>query len=301
MNKLYQILYIFKTLLTNIKENYSYFLLTTTTIILTIYMLGLFWLLFENIHSVIDRDHPQKNMSALIKSDVAADAIEKAIATVRKLDEVEEVRSVSKDRAREEFVVHTPQFKKLLRGLSINPFPASLDIVLAKPLERKALKELSRQIKNVGIFEEVMYEGVFLAKYMALIRTIEYVGFLFIAILFIAVIFVVSNTIKLTLYKRKNEIEIMYLVGASRPFIKIPLYIEGCIQSILGALVAIGFLFASYALIIMRLKSIFLFDLFHTSFSFLSFHKIVFLFFLALVIGITSTTLSVNRFLQISR
>ena len=301
MNKLYQIYYEAKTLVNSIKENRNYFFLIITTIVLSMYILGLFWLLFSTIHSMLDRDSSQKHISALLKSSVSENEVFKIIPKIRTLDVIDDVRYIAKDEAKDRFIENTPQFRKLVEGLSINPFPASLEIILSKPLEQSALKKIAKEILAYRIFEDVLYEGVFLVRYPALIRAIEYVGFLFIAILFIAVIFIVSNTIKLSLYKRKREIEIMYLVGATRSFIKTPIFIESCIQSICGTSIALGLLYASYWVISLRLKSILFFDLFHSSFSFLSFPKIAFLFSLALVIGIVSTMLSVNRFLQISR
>jgi len=301
MNKLYQIFYEARTLIHSIRENRNYFFLIITTIVLSVYILGLFWLTFSNLHSILDKDSSQKHISALIKSSVAENEVFKIIPKIRTLNFIEDVRYIAKDEAADRFIKNTTQFKKLVEGLSINPFPASLEIILTKPLEEKALKKIVEDLQSYGIFEDVLYEGVFLVRYLALIRAIEYVGFLFIAILFIAVIFIVSNMIKLSLIKRKREIEIMYLVGATRSFIKTPIFIESCIQSICGTLIAVGFLYASYWIISIRLKSILFFDLFHTSFSFLSFPHIAFLFFLALVIGIVSTMLSVNKFLEISR
>jgi cell division transport system permease protein len=301
MNTFYQLFYEAKMLASSIRENRSYFFLIVTTIVLSMYILGLFGLMFSNVHSLLDRDAHEKHMSALIKNTVTEHEVFKTIPKIRALDLIEEVRYIAKDEARGRFLTNTPQFKKLVDGLSVNPFPASLEIILTKPVERNVLKKLAREIMEQEIFEEILYEGVFLVRYLALIRAIEYLGFLFIAILFIAVIFIVSNTIKLSLYKRKREIEIMYLVGATRSFIKLPIYIESCIHSICGTSLATGLLFVSYLVITMRLKSILFFELFNTSFSFLSFPKIVFLFILSLVIGIVSTMLSVNRFLEISR
>lgn len=61
-----------------------------------------------------------------------------------------------------------------------------------------------------------------------------------------AVIAIIANTIKLVIYARKEEIEIMKLVGATNLFVKIPLIVEGMIQGLLGSMIAVGALYGLF-------------------------------------------------------
>ncbi len=72
-------------------------------------------------------------------------------------------------------------------------------------------------------------------------------------LLLVAMIFIISNTLQLTISSRREEIEIMHLVGASPSFIQVPFYVEGMIQGLLGAGLALLFLFLLQRIVLLYL------------------------------------------------
>jgi len=117
--------------------------------------------------------------------------------------------------------------------------------------------------------------------------------------LLFATLFIVSNTIKLTLYARRDELEIMALVGATMRFIKIPFMLEGAIQGLLGGLISLAFLGLSFVFILAR--SVESFWLTPTGFEliFLTTNQQIIMVVSGILLGILGSLSSLRRFVRI--
>ena len=95
--------------------------------------------------------------------------------------------------------------------------------------------------------DEVQYSEEWLSRFEGLMRVVRLAGFIIGGLLCLGVLFIVTNTIKLTIYSRQEEIEIMKLVGATDWFVKIPFLIEGTIQGMVSGFVSLLALYSGYA------------------------------------------------------
>jgi cell division transport system permease protein len=119
--------------------------------------------------------------------------------------------------------------------------------------DKNAAKTASEKIKQTleemeGV-EDVQYSEEWLQRFQGLMNVIRVIGFIIGGLLCIGILFIVTNTIKLTIYSRKEEIEIFKLVGATDWFVKTPFLIEGFFQGILSSAAALGILFLGYSLL----------------------------------------------------
>jgi cell division transport system permease protein len=147
------------------------------------------------------------------------------------------------------------RFKELFRDLSSlpedlgeNPFPASLEVTL-KPGHQSPseVERLARSFRVVPGVREIQYDLLWIERLATGVRLVRGVGSFLGGILVLAGVFTISNVIRLTIYAREDELDIMRLVGATRAYVKGPFVAEGMIQGGLGGLVAAGLLWAALA------------------------------------------------------
>ena len=114
---------------------------------------------------------------------------------------------------------------------------------------------------------------------------------------FMVTIFIIANTIRLSLYSRKEEIEIMYIIGATERFIKTPFYIQGTLLGTVGGIAGLIILFIAYKIMSLNLESN-LSD-YMVTFSFLSFKMIMVLLISSATVGWLGCYISLKQFLKI--
>ncbi len=205
---------------------------------------------------------------------------------------------ISKDDAMESLRRQLGDKAGLLDGLRENPLPASLEIVLSRDKSGDSTPyQLKRRLEGIDIVDEVQYSQEWIKRFEAFMEAIKIVGIVIGGLLFLAALFIIINTIKLTIYSRKDEIEILKLVGATNRFVKIPFLIEGSIQGFLGGSVALLMLFLAYIVVMSRVDLRIGFA--SLDIIFLPTHFILFLLLMSIIIGFIGSTISLGRFFRI--
>lgn len=175
------------------------------------------------------------------KDDLSDEEIRNILNTLKNRRDTESIKYISKSEAMDELkkVLKDPY---LLEGLSENPLLPSAEIKFKKDIVTPdTIKTISEEIKKLKGIDSVLYsenivETLYLLKKS--IRNVSLIVFLFIST---GVIFVVYSTVKILFYRKKEEIEIMKLLGATKGFIRKPFIIEGTIIGLFGGiLVTIG-------------------------------------------------------------
>src|SRR5262249_50091133 len=129
----------------------------------------------------------------------------------------------------------------LLDGLDENPLPASLEIVLApEQRDRTGLDALVKRLSGLPGIAELGYGHEWVEGYARGVALVRRMAFALGAVLALATLLIVSNTIRLSVYARRDEIEILALVGAGRAFVAAPFLLEGLLEGALGGLLALG-------------------------------------------------------------
>lgn len=172
---------------------------------------------------------------------VELSAIEKRI---RSSPYVVRMNTVSTDQARERFQESFPELREILKSLDANPFPPSFEVTLQKKafMSNEILGFIG-DIKNTKGVEEIHLNRDWVEKMQSLSRLARAIGFFLGGILILASFFIISNVIRLNVFARQGEIEILRFVGATNTFIRLPFLLEGITLGILGSALSLGLLF----------------------------------------------------------
>jgi cell division transport system permease protein len=218
-------------------------LLSTLTIALALFVLGGFLIVTANLDRLGAEWSRAAELSVYLKDDAApADrsAIEAALAPS---DVVASHEYVSKAEALTRFKQTFSDLSTTLEGLGANPLPASIEVRLKPaPGAGAAVDALAARLQQMPGVADVRFDRQWLARLMSAIGIVRGVGLVLGTVLTIAAALTVANVVRLALYARHDEIEIMQLVGAPQAYIRGPFVMEGVLQGGAGALIALAVL-----------------------------------------------------------
>lgn len=219
------------------------------TISITLVLVGSFVLLVSNMEGLLDEFGDALHVTAFLEEGLAPDAREKLAVIARTVEGVEAVRIVSKEEALERFRRGVGRGAALLEGLEENPLPASLEITLI-PERRSAdgLEIVAGSLEGLPGISDMSSGHDWVEGYLRAVALIRGIGVGLGGILAFATLLIVSNTIRLAVLSRRDEIAILSLVGASRTFVNTPFLIEGALQGMAGGALAVTLLYLLFQL-----------------------------------------------------
>jgi cell division transport system permease protein len=222
-------------------------LLSTLTIALALFVLGGFLLVTANLDRLGSEWSRAAELSVYLKDEVTPEerrAIEVALAPS---DLVASREYVSKSDALARFKQTFTDLSPALDSVGTNPLPASYEVKLhAGPATGSGVDILAARLQQLPGVADVRYDRQWLDRLLSAIRVIRGVGFLLGSVLTIAAALTVANVVRLALYARRDELDIMQLVGAPQAYIRGPFVMEGVMQGGAGALVALAVLGIAY-------------------------------------------------------
>jgi cell division transport system permease protein len=222
-------------------------LLSTGTIALALFVLGGFLIVTANLERLAAEWSSAAEMSVYLKDDVT-DADRAAIERVLESGDVVATREyVSKETALARFRQTFTELAGSIDTLGENPLPASYDVRLtAGPAAEAGVEMLAASLRETTGVADVRYDRQWLGRLMSAIAVIRGVGLLLAAVLAVAAALTVASVVRLALQARRDEIEIMQLVGAPTAYVRGPFVMEGLIQGGVGALLAVAALAAVF-------------------------------------------------------
>lgn len=284
----------------NLRQNLLVNILTIATISLAFLILSLFLLIYVNLERIAESWSERVQVSAYFDRELSAREVEVLVTKVRAIGGTAGVSYVSKKEALKRFSARLKGQEALLEGVSPDLLPSSLEIRLdTAHRDSESLSQFVTRLKKVPGVIEVQYGEEWVKRFTDFMNLIRFVGALVGGFIIFAVIFIVANTIKLTIYSRKDELELMGLVGAARWFIKMPFLIEGIIQGITGAAVAILVLSGVYLAFLHNSDIFFSFSPMDSKLLFLPFSHISVILGSGAMLGFLGSIASLKRFITL--
>jgi cell division transport system permease protein len=238
------------------RRNWVMSLVAVTIIYISLLLVGTFFLTGAIVNRVMSSFEQKVSISIFLKDGAAPADVQTLQGDVQKDPRISSVSYVSKAQALERFKERTKNSPQLVEQLRGNPLPASLEIQLKDPRTVQTVvttikanatlaKVIPKDAETDVRWGQNIVENLFAAT--GIVRSAVLV---FVIMLLVVSLILIGNTIRLAIFSRRKEIGIMRLVGASNWFIRTPFLLEGVIQSVTGALLAVLTLYAAQALVV---------------------------------------------------
>ncbi len=294
------------------KNNFKYFVTTAFksigknalmsfvsafTVIACLLILGLFLALGINVNAMSQQIREDAEIKVVVDETYDETKLADLTAKIMEIDNVASVSLVTKEDALEYMRDAFGEDQSVLDGLEEdNPFRTSYDITMK---DITLASDTASQLGQIEGVAEVNNKQELLDQIVHITDVIRTASVWIMVLLCIVSIFIIANTIKLAVYARRKEINIMKFVGATNWFVRWPFIIEGILIGLIGGLIAFGLISWGYIACLDMLGNM---DL--GIFSFIPYHEVAFLFlgaFLGLgaLIGALGSAFSMRKYLDV--
>ncbi len=231
--------YFFSETFTSFKRNFLMGFTAITTVAITLFIVGFFTVMVYDIQGIINSIKDQVELAVYLKGNISDELkgyLEKEITS---WEETAEIKYVSKEQALERFKEQN-EGSDILKEIQGNPLPASFEITLNDPekVELVALRFMDKDSNYIEGVDDVIYGRNYVNRLFSITAIIGTIAFLIIIVLLLATVVLIFNTIRLSIYARRKEIEVMKLVGATNWFVRIPFLFEGFFEGFVGSVIS---------------------------------------------------------------
>jgi cell division transport system permease protein len=268
-------------------------------IVFTLLIFAIFLVVLFNLNKLLIHWEGKIQVISYLEDGFSTHDIKHLERLILNLKGVRSIKYVSKSDSTLLFKRFFGNQKGILEGLDLDILPASFEIQLKKELYRsRRVNEFVKKLSQLKGITDIQYGREWITRLSIIVHLLRWGQWIVGGILFLAISFIISNTIKLSIYSRKEEIEIMRLVGATDGFIKIPFLIEGFFQGVSGAGLSLGLLFLLYQLFLFTSGPFMKAYLGPIAFSFLPWSSIGGVILVGISLGFLGSSLSLARFLK---
>lgn len=235
-----------KSVVRNFSLSFASIMCTTITLILVAVAV----VAAANVNNATKLIEDELTIVTYLKKDVTEEQIDNIKSEISSYKNVEEVTFKSKDEWKLEMSEYDDSFKTVLDYLDENPL---MDSFVLKVNDVKKLSETSEYIKAINGVDTVKYGEGMVEQVISVFDIVQKIVVVVVIALVVVTSFLISNTIKLTIFSRRNEIEIMRLVGASNITIKLPFLFEGFIIGLIGSIIPVCITIYGYVILYSRM------------------------------------------------
>lgn len=225
--------YILRETLQSLKRNLWLSTASVATVMITMVILGFSVFLLANVSNWTKSFESQVEISAFVKDGTSQDELKNLQNEIEQMGNVASVTLVTKEEALSQLSQNSNEMLQDLGG--VNPLPDMFTIKMADPNQ---VSDVISRVSALNGIDKVRYGKEFIDKLLSITQWVRWIGIGVIVMFAVASVALISINIKMTVFSRRKEIQIMKLVGASNSFIRWPFLIEGMVLGLLGGCIA---------------------------------------------------------------
>jgi cell division transport system permease protein len=229
-------------------RNFSLSLASISCITITLFVVSLSLILTANVNNVAKLIEDDVTIVAFLNTDITEENRDEILKKIKKLDNIDSVTYESKSEIAEEMKESSEVYKNVMEGWTEEENPLQ-STYLVKVVNIEEIGTTAEAIKKIEGVEVVKYGEGMVEQLVSIFEIVRNISIGVVIALVLVTAFLIANTIKITIYSRRREIEIMRLVGASNLNIKIPFIFEGLFLGILGSIIPVIGTFYAYSLL----------------------------------------------------
>lgn len=291
-----RLFYLVREAWANMRTNRMTTIVAILTTAFTLTCVGVFLLLYMNLQHAAGWLQEDVKVMVYLEDRLSRDGRLQMELMLKSDHMVASVLYISKEQALTEFRTQFPADSQLLEGLGENPLPASFVVTLAPNFRSpEAMKEWVEQVQTMEGVAKVDYNQQWISLLSELIGYIELAAIGVGILLSAAAVTIIGNTIRLALFARREEIEILRLIGATGTFIRIPYFLEGAVLGACGSALSLGILKIGFEVFRQQVQFVSRFSGMEGLISFFPFSACLALILAGMVLGFTGSVVSLLR------
>ena len=281
----------------SVGRNFSLSMASILCNTITLIIVAVVIIIAANIESSTKSIESEMNILVYLKYEANEEDAQNLLTEIKNIKSVKDVKYTTKEEHKIEMSEYSDSFKTILNYLDENPL---LDSYVVYVEDIKDFSETSAAIKKLPNVETVKDGEGIVEQVVGAFDIVEKVTIGMVIALILVTAFLISNTIKLTIYSRKSEIEIMRLVGASNLSIKLPFIFEGFIIGLLGSIIPICITIYGYSILYSEMNGQIFTAMLHMikPFNF-TFYVSGILLLIGVIVGMMGSASAVKRYLKI--
>ena len=230
----------------SITRNFSLSMASILCDMITLIIVSVAIIIACNVNNATKSIESEMNIVVYFNKNSTEEDSNNAFLEIKNLKGVSKAVYKSKDEWKTEMSEYSDTFDTMLNYLSDNPLMNSCVVFVD---DIKDMNSIAEKIKNISNVEVVKYGESMVEEIVSAFDLIQKITIGIVIALILVTVFLISNTIKLTIYSRKNEIEIMRLVGASNTTIKLPFLFEGLFLGLIGSIIPVCITIYGYTIL----------------------------------------------------
>lgn len=222
----------------SIARNFSLSMASITCTVITLILVSLGLLVSYNVNNITKDIEKELTIVVFMQKDITEEELKTTEEKLKKIDNVEKVTFTSKETIKNDMMSEYPSFSKMMDSWKDNDNPFQ-DSYIIKVKDVRDINETVTTIKNLDKIDLVKYSESTIGELIKIFDAIKTGTIILVVGLILVTAFLINNTIKITIFSRRNEIDIMRLVGTSNTVIKLPFLFEGLFIGVLGSIIPI--------------------------------------------------------------